>query len=128
MLAARCSERNVRLDAASASLCPLSNLADVGRGRSRPLRPRQISNCSDSSSASSTSMPRYRTVLSSFRWPSSSWTGSQVAGLLVNERHLGPPQAMGAVGDGLEIDERQSARKPAKPPADLPNVGLESGA
>ena len=34
----------------------------------------QISVCSEISSASSTSMPRYRTVDSSFEWPSRSWT------------------------------------------------------
>jgi hypothetical protein len=47
--------------------------ADVGRVRNGAPPPRQISSCSDSSRASSTSMPRYLTVLSSLRWPSSSW-------------------------------------------------------
>jgi len=41
------------------------------RGRSGPLRPLiQTSTCSAIASASSTSIPRYRTVLSSFVWPS----------------------------------------------------------
>ena len=31
--------------------------------------------------------------------------GSQIAGVLVDERDLGPPQAVRAVGGGLEIDE-----------------------
>lgn len=34
----------------------------------------QRSSCSEMLRASSTSMPRYRTVLSSFLWPSRSWT------------------------------------------------------
>ena len=40
----------------------------------RPHRPGQISICSEISSASSTSIPRYLTVLSSLVWPSRSWT------------------------------------------------------
>lgn len=39
----------------------------------RPFTPRRISSYSDNSSTSSTSMPRRRTMLSSFRWPSRSW-------------------------------------------------------
>jgi hypothetical protein len=39
-----------------------------------PAASYQTSVCSAISSASSTSIPRYRTVLSSFVWPNSSWT------------------------------------------------------
>ena len=50
---------------------PDGRASSVGR---RVLRSDQISVCSEISKASSTSMPRYLTVDSSLRWPSSSCT------------------------------------------------------
>src|SRR3954447_14084977 len=48
-------------------------------------------------SASSTSTPRYRTVLSIFVCPRQDLNGSQVARLLVDDRRLRPAQRVGAV-------------------------------
>jgi hypothetical protein len=50
----------------------------------------QIPVASDRASASSISTPRYRTVLSIFM-TEQDLHGSQVAGLLVDDRRLGPP-------------------------------------
>src|SRR5215510_13036132 len=50
----------------------------------------QTSTCSAIASASSTSMPRYRTVLSILVWP------SQIPCAAVDQRCLGPPQRVGA--------------------------------
>ena len=46
----------------------------VGDPSPRPALPHHTSVCSAISSASSTSIPRYRTVLSSLEWPSSNCT------------------------------------------------------
>ena len=48
-------------------------------GRACPLHPNfQTSTCSAIASASSTSMPRYLTVLSILVWPSNSWTARRL--------------------------------------------------
>jgi hypothetical protein len=53
-------------------------------------------------SASSTSIPRYRTVLSSFVWPSSSCTALQIAGLLVNLCRLRSAQRVRTICRAIE--------------------------
>src|ERR1700730_15148811 len=50
----------------------------IGQSNVRSARILQTSTCSAIASASSTSIPRYRTVLSIFLWPSKSWTARRL--------------------------------------------------
>jgi hypothetical protein len=78
-------------------------LRDVGR--ECPLCPAlPTSTCSAIAMVSSTSMPRYLTVLSIFVWPSKSCTAPQVADTSINQCRLCPPQRMGAEQLGIRPD------------------------
>jgi hypothetical protein len=64
----------------------------LGRARFRSAQVHQKSIFSAISMASSISMPRYLTVLSTFRCPSKKSHGPEVPSAAIDQRSLGPPQ------------------------------------
>ena len=89
---------------AMAAICAdLPPRADVSRMKlaicDHPAQPGQsyTSVSAANSKASSTSMPRYRTVLSSSVWPNRSCTARRFFGPPINQSRLGPADGMGSV-------------------------------
>jgi hypothetical protein len=76
-------------------------------------------------SASSTSIPRYRTVLSSFG-PEQQLDRSQIAGLLVNLRRLGAPHRMPFISRTIDPSPKGTATRPPTLTATRPAGSLRS--
>ena len=63
-----------------------------------------ISVCSEISNATSTSIPKYRTVRSNFEWPGNSYTVRKFFGSPVNQSSPGSAHRMCAIGGGIKTN------------------------
>ena len=70
--------------------------------RSWPIAATQASVCSDISRESSTSIPKYRTVLSSLLWPRRICTALRALGPTADQRRFGPAHGVRPIAGTVE--------------------------